>query len=127
VNYQMTGNGPYVVAPSAINQDDGTGTNSLGEAPFTGQIFSNPGAGTLGELQRRLFSGPWSFDLDLSLQRRFRITERQSLELRMEGVNVLNHPSFYAGDQNINSNTFGVITSTFNPPRVMQFAASYRF
>ena len=42
-------------------------------------------------------------------------------------MNVLNHPSFYAGDQSINSQTFGVITSTFNSPRVMQFAASYKF
>ena len=60
-----------MVAQSAINPNDGTGTNSTGEAPFTGQVFSNPGAGTIGTLQRRMFSGPWSFDLDMSLQRKF--------------------------------------------------------
>ncbi|MES1257712.1 MAG: hypothetical protein ABUS51_04750, partial [Acidobacteriota bacterium] len=127
VKFQMTGNGPYIVAQSVINPNDGSATNSVGEAPFNGQIFSNPTAGNLGTLQRRVFSGPGSFDLDLSIQRRFRITERQSLEVRMEGVNILNHPTFYSGDQNINSTTFGVIGSTFNPPRVMQFAARYRF
>jgi hypothetical protein len=63
----------------------------------------------------------------MSLQRRFKITERHSIELRMEGVNVLNHPTFYVGDQNINSTTFGVIGSMFNSPRVMQFAARYQF
>jgi hypothetical protein len=127
VHFQMTGNGPFVVAQSVINQNDGTGTNSVGTAPFTGQIFSNPDAGTLGTLQRRMFSGPWAFDLDMSVQRRFRITERQSLELRMEGVNILNHPTFYVGDQNINSTTFGALGSMFNTPRVMQFAARYQF
>ncbi len=127
VKFQMTGNGPYIVSQSAINPADGSGTNAVGTAAYTGQVFTNPGAGTLGTLQRRVFSGPSSFDLDMSLQRNFKITERQSLELRMEGVNVLNHPSFYAGDQSINSQTFGVITSTFNSPRVMQFAASYKF
>jgi hypothetical protein len=127
VTYQMTGNGPVMIAPSAINPNDGTGTNDPGQAPYTGQVFNNPGAGTIGTLQRRMFSGPWSFDLDMSVQRKFKITERQSVELRMEGVNVLNHPTFYVGDQNINSTTFGVIGSMLNSPRVMQFAARYQF
>ena len=123
----MTGNGPYIVAQSVINPADGSGTNNVGETPYTGQIFSNPTAGNLGDLQRRLLSGPASFDVDLSIQRHFRITERQTLEIRMEGVNILNHPTFYSGDQNINSTTFGALSSTFNPARVMQFAARYRF
>jgi hypothetical protein len=127
VKFQMTGNGPYIITQGAINPDDGTGTNSVGEPGYTGQVFTNPGAGTLGTLQRRVFSGPWSFDLDMSLQRRFRITERQSIELRMEGTNIFNHPTFYVGDQNINSTTFGVIASTMNLPRIMQFAAKYQF
>ncbi len=127
VRYEMTGNGPYIVAQSAINPNDGTGINALGEAPFKGQIFTNPTAGNLGTLQRRAFSGPGTYDIDLSVQRSFRITERQSMEVRMEGVNILNHPSFYSGEQNINSSTFGLLGSTFNPARVMQFAARYRF
>jgi hypothetical protein len=127
VSFQMTGNGPYIVSQSAINQNDGTGTNSAGTAPFPGQVFSNPAAGNLGVLQRRSFYGPGFFDVDLSVQRKFRITERQSMEIRAEAVNVLNHPSFYSGDQNINSTSFGVIGSTLSTPRVMQFAARYRF
>jgi hypothetical protein len=126
----MTGNGPYMVAQSAINPSDGTGANGSGVAlttPYPGQVFYNPAAGTIGTLQRRAFSGPWSFDLDASIQKVIRITERQSLEIRMEGVNVLNHPTFYSGDQNITSNTFGAVTSMLNSPRVMQFGAKYQF
>jgi hypothetical protein len=127
VGFQMTGNGPYMIAQSAINPNDGTGTNDIGQTPYTGQVFNNPTAGTIGTLQRRMFYGPWSFDLDMSVQRRFKITERHSIELRMEGVNVLNHPTFWSGDQNINSTTFGVIGSMLNSPRVMQFTARYQF
>jgi hypothetical protein len=127
VKFQMTGNGPYIVGQSAINPGDGTGTNSAGDPTFTGQVFSNPGAGSVGTLQRRMFSGPWAFNLDASLERRFRITERQSIELRMEGTNILNHPTFSVGDQNINSATFGVVGSTFTLPRVMQFVVKYQF
>ena len=47
VHYQMTGNGPFIVSSSAINPADGTGTG------FTGNIFTNPGAGTLGVLPRQ--------------------------------------------------------------------------
>jgi hypothetical protein len=101
--------------------------NGDGQAPFSGQVFYNPVAGTIGALQKRMFSGPWSFDLDGSLQKTIRIKEGHSIEIRMEGVNVLNHPSFYVGDQNINSATFGVIGSSFNSPRVMQFGARYQF
>ena len=127
VQFQMTGNGPYMIAQSAINPVDGTGTNDIGQTPYTGQIFNNPGPGTIGTLQRRMFSGPWAFGLDASVQRTFKISERQSVELRMEGTNVLNHPTFWSGDQNINSNTFGVVSSMLNLPRIMQFGAKYQF
>ena len=127
VKFEMTGNGPYIVSQSAINPSDGTGVNGDGQTPFNGQVFYNPVAGTIGALQKRMFSGPWSFDLDASVQKTIRIKDKHSLEIRMEGVNVLNHPTFYVGDQNINSTTFGVIGSAFNSPRVMQFGARYQF
>ena len=118
VRFQMTGNGPFIVSQTAVNQDDGTGI---------GKTFSNPTAGNLGALQRRVFTGPGLIDVDVSLQRRFKITEHQSVEVRAEAVNVLNHPSFYSGEQNINSTSFGTIGSTLGTARVMQFAVRYRF
>ena len=45
----------------------------------------------------------------------------------MEGNNVLNHPTFFAGSQSINSPNFGVISSTFTFQRRMQFSAKYTF
>jgi hypothetical protein len=127
VGFRMTGNGPMIVTQSAINPADGTGVNADGDPAFKGQIFSNPGAGTLGVLQRRLFSGPWTFGMDMSLMKQVALTERAHLELRADAFNVFNHATFWSGDQNINSTTFGVISSMFYPSRIMQFGAFLRF
>jgi hypothetical protein len=130
VKFQMTGNGPYVVAPSAIGQD-GRGVAADGDPNFSGQVFSNPGPGTIGTLQRRMFYGPWTFDLDAGMQKLTHITERHTIELRMEVANVLNHPNFTVSDQNINSPTFGQVFSNFSTTnglrRVVQFGLYYKF
>ena len=126
VKFQMTGSGPNMISQSAINPADGTGVNNDGSLPFTGQVFFNPEAGTLGVLERRLFDGPSIFGLDMSALKTVKLRERQSVEIRMDAFNALNHTSFYAGDQNINSTTFGVVSSDYGS-RVVQFGAHYRF
>ena len=127
VSYHMTGNGPYVVPASAISSVDGTGVVNPGEPAFTGQLFFNPGPGQLGTLQRRMFSGPWTFDIDASVKKQIPITERVSAEIRMDGYNALNHATFWVGDQNINTNYFGEVSSMFYNPRVLQFGAYLKF
>jgi hypothetical protein len=127
VRFQMTGSGPMIVASSAINPADRTGVNADGDPNFQGQVFSNPGAGSVGVLQRRLFSGPWTFGMDMSLLKKVTITETANVELRADAFNVLNHATFYAGDHNINSTSFGVIGSMFFPSRIMQFGLYVRF
>jgi hypothetical protein len=126
VKFQMTPSGPYIINPSAINPNDGTGINGFGNAPFAGEIFFNPSAGTVGSLQRRVFSGPWNFFLDGALQKSVTVREGQTVEIRIQGANILNHPTFYPGDQNINSPTFGLIGSAYGP-RIMQFGLRYKF
>ena len=127
IKFQMTGNGPMMISSSAINSADGTGVNADGEPAFHGQVFFNPGAGTLGTLQRRMFSGPWTFDIDMRLKKTVNITETKKVELLMDAFNALNHATFWSGDQNINSTTFGVVASTFYLPRIVQFGLHYTF
>jgi hypothetical protein len=127
VKFQMTGNGPMMITQSAINAADGTGVNTDGTPAFNGQIFFNPGAGTLGVLQRRLFDGPWTFTTDMRLKKAIPITEAKKVELAMDAINALNHATFWSGDQLINSTTFGVIGSMFYQPRVVQFGVHYTF
>jgi len=127
----MTGNGPMMISQSAINSSDGTGVNTDGAPAFQGQVFFNPGAGTLGTLQRRMFSGPWTFDIDMRLKKTVNITETKKVELLMDAFNALinapNHPTFWSGDQDINATTFGVVSSMFYTPRIVQFGLHYTF
>jgi hypothetical protein len=126
VKFRMTGTGPMIIARSAI-ASNGTGVSDPGAAPFSGQVFFNPEAGTIGTLQRRMFSGPWVFDMSGALEKTFRLTERHKVHVRLEGTNILNHPTFFTGNQGINSQNFGKIGSTFTAPRIMQFGLRYSF
>jgi hypothetical protein len=127
----MTGNGPYLINPSAISAN-GTGAAPDGSPAFAGQVFFNPPAGTVGDLQRRALSGPWFKNYDMSVRKTFNFNERHSLEFRADFYNLFNHPNFFAGDQNINSTSFGKITQMFYAadgvgPRVIQGGLYYRF
>jgi hypothetical protein len=123
---RMTGNGPYFVAASAIGSD-GRGVSPDGTAPFSGQAFIEPGAGTIGALQRDFFYGPSVWDLDFHIAKITKIREGQTIELRGEATNVFNHPTFSFGDQSVQSTTFGKVTGTFYGRRLVQFALYYRF
>ena len=124
--FRMSEDGPFIVAASAIGSD-GRAVAPDGTPPFSGQAFSHPGPGQIGALQRRWFSGPSSFNLDLALLKNVRIVEDQSLEIRMEALNIFNNPTWSVEDQDVSSVNFGRITSTANDPRRFQFSLHYRF
>jgi len=84
-------------------------------------------AGTLGTLQLTPVSGPWFFNVDMSLIKRTRIKENFNVEFRADAFNIFNRTNFNVGQvQNINSPTFGQITSAFDP-RILQFAVKLNF
>ena len=124
--FRMTGDGPYFVASSAIG-NDGRAVAADGRPSFGGQVFFHPGAGQIGSLQRRLLSGPWVFDMDARLVKSTRIRERQSVELYIDAFSVFNHPTWFVGDQALDSVNFGRIGSNFTAPRVLQLGLYYRF
>jgi hypothetical protein len=126
VQFRMSSTGPYTVAASAI-APGGSGVAPDGSAPFSGQLFVNPGPGSNGTLQRRSFNGPSLFNLDFAMLKITPIRENQTLEFRMEASNFFNNVTWNVGDQTINSTTFGKITSTFYDPRRIQFSLHYRF
>ena len=123
---QMTGNGPVFV-PASIKGSDGRAVAPDGSAPFAGQVFFQPAAGTIGGLQRNYFSGPWVYDIDGKISKVMTIREGKTLEFRMDATNILNHPTWFIGDQTISSTNFGKITSTFYGRRLVQFALYFRF
>jgi Carboxypeptidase regulatory-like domain len=124
----------YFIDPSIINGNGqagtGTGQASLGygTAAFPGQVFFNVEAGQTGNVGRALIDGPSYMNVNMALLKNIRFTETMRLQLRMEAFNVFNKVNFIQNTQfaNINSATFGQITSTFDP-RQIQFAARFEF
>jgi hypothetical protein len=91
-----------------------------------------------GNMGRNNLNGPGLFDLDLSLFRKFKITEKVVAELRAETTNFTNTPSFAAPNLTVGDANFGKITSTLNGlianqsvggtgPRVLTFALRIKF
>jgi len=133
----MTGTGPYFISPTLIGSD-GRGASQAGSAPFAGQLFYNPSAGAVGNLQRRMFTGPWQWQWDIAVKKSFQIHESHRVDLGIDLINWMNHPTFYVspstgGDYgsvtnaNVNNATFGQISSMNYNPRVIQLSLYYRF
>jgi hypothetical protein len=90
------------------------------------KAFAQNATGTFGNLGRDTVRGPGQLNLDVSLSRLFSLTERFHLEARAEGFNVINHTNFNNPNTNLNSSTFGRITSA-GDPRILQFALKLHF
>jgi hypothetical protein len=100
----------------------------LGNTPgFGGQVFFNPAAGQVGNLNVLAFDGPSQFAVDLALSKRIRFFDRYRIELKGEAFNLTNTPSFFRGDMDINSTTFGRLTSVNVGSRVIQVSARFDF
>lgn len=92
--------------------------------------FFVPAAGEASNVGRNFFDGPAFFNLDMTLGKRFRFTELQDLEIRVEAQNVTNTPSFAVADANLilTSGSFGqVLGNTTSTSRKIQFVAKYNF
>ncbi|MDQ6676116.1 MAG: carboxypeptidase regulatory-like domain-containing protein, partial [Acidobacteriota bacterium] len=88
--------------------------------------FAVQPTGAFGNLGRTSLVGPGSWNVDVSLSRTFKPTERLGVELRADSFNILNHPNWNAPAVSIASSTFGQITS-FSSPRIIQLATKLRW
>jgi hypothetical protein len=94
---------------------------------FNTAAFSTPAPFTFGNAGRNIIPGPGNEVVDLALARRFPITERSSLEFRVEGFNIFNHPNYgIPGPYPDLGPFFGKIFSTGDPRR-FQFGARFDF
>jgi Carboxypeptidase regulatory-like domain len=57
-------------------------------------VFSIPAPNTIGTCGRNAFRGPGFRQWDFNLVKTTKLTERMSLQLRLEVFNLLNHPNF---------------------------------
>ena len=120
----------FWIDPKVINPTTGraVGADNATNAPgFEGQVFFNPQAGEVGNLPVMAFDGPPVFRVDLALSKRTRILDRYNFELKAEAFNLTNTVSFFRGDMDINSTTFGRITGVSVGSRVIQLSARFDF
>ncbi len=136
VGIYRTPNGIFFIDPAALGRNaDGTlqtgrtgrGADGFGQPLFTGQVFFNNLPGTTSGLERAVVSGPTTYNLDLSLIKRFTFGERYSFQVQADAFNVLNRTNFaLAQFQDINSVNFERITTAL-PARVIQFSGRFNF
>lgn len=66
-------------------------------------------------------------NLDFSIFKNVRFTERFNLQIRGEAFNLTNTPIFGAPNTNVESGAFGTITTQDNPPRSVQIGLKLLF
>jgi hypothetical protein len=90
--------------------------------------FTYPVAGSIGSSGRNAFRAPRFFNMDLSLVKRFKISERHVVHFRAEAYNLLNNPNFGGlGTSIATPASFGKLSSTINAARIYQMALRYEF
>jgi outer membrane receptor protein involved in Fe transport len=70
---------------------------------FNAAAFTAPANGTWGNLGRYIANGPGMFEVDSSLQKRFKVTERLGLNIRAAAYNLFNHPIYSTPSGSIGS------------------------
>jgi hypothetical protein len=95
---------------------------------FNPNAFIQPLPGTYGNVGRNVLQGPGLVELDLSLAKRFALSERFNLQFRAESFNLLNranlnapNPVVFTAATGGASPTAGVVTNTSTTSRQLQF------
>ena len=90
--------------------------------------YQRPALGTFGNSAIGTERMPAFFNVDVSVNKRFAITERHSINFRAEFFNLPNNTMFGAPARGVDSpSTFGLISSQSNNPRNIQFGLKYLF
>jgi hypothetical protein len=122
LNAPFINNRPNVNGPVAIY-----GVFKSGTTWFDTSAFSAPPDKTFGTVGRNILTGPDLVNLDASLFRKIRVSEKMTLELRAETFNTTNTPHFNNPGNTFGTSTFGVITSAVNDSRAVQLGAKLSF
>jgi hypothetical protein len=95
----------------------------------TAALVANGAAGATGygNVPRNAFRGPFQQNWDFSVQKRFQLKESHEFQFRLDIFNVWNHPvfGFPSSVALATPGTFGQITQTVVPARLIQFGLRY--
>ncbi len=111
---------------SPLLQLDPTTGGVIAGQPNPDFAFARSSATGFGTLGRNTARSPGFVNFNLSLFRKFQLTEGQRIELRVETFNAFNHPNFGPPQNNIDNANFGLATSVRDARR-MQLGVKYIF
>lgn len=116
--------------PVQVARQHNNGSSAKLDNPTIGRwyntsVFTPIDAFTIGDVGRLLpdVRKDGLRNIDLSITKAFRLTERFTLRLRGEFFNAANHPSFGMPISGVSNPAFGSINSQANRPRSVQMAA----
>jgi carboxypeptidase family protein/TonB-dependent receptor-like protein len=125
-----SGTGRSILGFGANDRPNLVGDPDLGDPTalqwFNTAAFAFPAPGTFGNAGRNILEGPGFQNVNMSLLKNTRLTERVNLQFRAEAFNLFNHPNFNLPDNFLGSPTFGRITSA-RDPRHVQFGLKLLF
>lgn len=146
----VTAQGGFPITSLIGSNNSGTGDSNLSDVPtrnpnfhgklifgnpnewFNPQAFSMPIPGTFGNVSRGSLRGPGLVDVDTSIFKRVRMSERLKLEIRAEAFHIFNHSNFAYPNQIVfsrsaYSSSAGQVTSTATTSRQIQLAPKLLF
>jgi Carboxypeptidase regulatory-like domain len=96
---------------------------------FNPAAFAEPAPFTFGNAGRNILVGPSLSLIDFSLAKSFRIPKLEGgkLQIRMDAINIINHPSFSNPNASIGTNSAGKITGTTVGGRQIQLGGILSF
>jgi hypothetical protein len=111
-----------------VNQvsDDVYGEKSL-NSYLNRAAFAQPAPGTFGNYERNSIRGPAFWTMDMALSKVISFATAQSIEVRLEAFNLLNHFNWGNPGTNLAAGTFGRIQAQQGSSRIMQFGIKYGF
>ncbi len=117
---------PDQVAPFKVLHGINVGNEWFSRSSFAAPAVDAAGNSQFGNMGRNNLSGPGFFNLDFSLFKIFKISERMGLELRGESFGVTNTPQFNNPNTTLGNANFGFITGA-GGGRNMQLGAKLTF
>jgi hypothetical protein len=110
-----------------VDQTMGNVRRQDAEQPSNPSAFAYPAAGALGSEPNRSIQGPGFWNVDAALAKVLAVAGTRTIEFRVEAFNLFNNFNWGNPTTNLDSSTFGKITSQLGDPRIMQFAVKYGF
>lgn len=119
---QMTGTKPQLLNPKIQQTINGV----PGLYYLNPNQFADPPLGTFATTPRSICCGPGENQWDITVMKKFSITEARYVEFRTDIFNLFNRTEFVNPDGNFSDSTFGQVQEVL-PPRLVQFALKFYF